>query len=113
MNDRSRLFHPSPGSRGMDELQYAAYCGDSEAVRDLLAQGADPTSVDDFGYTALTWNIRMACATGDRVPIISILIAAGADPNHLDKQGNSVLANAIEATASEKILELLKSHGAT
>src|SRR6478672_8320051 len=113
MADRPRLFHPKAGSRGMDELQYAAYCGDVEGVRYWLADGADPKATDDFGYTALHWNVRMACAGGgDRVGIIHALVQAGADPNHRDNEGNTVLASALEATASDKILEALRICGA-
>jgi ankyrin repeat protein len=113
MADRPDLSSPQAGARGMDELQYAAYCGDDEAVRYWLASGADPRAVDDFGCTALHWNVRMACAGGgDRVAIIRALIEAGADPNHRDNEGNTVLASAIEATASGRILEALRSYGA-
>jgi hypothetical protein len=96
----------------MDELQYAAYCGDAEGVKRLLAGGANPLATDDFGYTALHWNVRMACAGGDRVPIVQALVAAGADANHRDNDGHSVLESAIEATASERIMNALRECGA-
>jgi ankyrin repeat protein len=110
--NRPKLFIPRAGSRGMDELQYAAYCGDLEAVGSLLAEGADPSASDDFGYTALHWNARMACAPGDRVGVAKALLTAGSNPNHRDKQGNSVLESATEATAHPELINLLKDRGA-
>ena len=97
----------------MDELQYAAYCGDEDGVRYWLASGANPAATDDFGYTALHWNVRMACAGGgDRVAIVHALVEAGADPNHKDNEGSTVLASALEATASDDILAALRTCGA-
>ena len=113
MIDRPKLFSPKPGARGMDELQYAAYRGDALAVRSLLAAGAHISAVDDFGYTALHWNVRMACAAGDRLAVLEALLEAGSDPNHRDKEGNTVLASALEATASDDIVSTLKAYGAT
>jgi ankyrin repeat protein len=110
--NRPKLFGPRSGSRGMDELQYAAYCGDLEAVQSFLAHGADLSASDDFGYTALHWNARMACAAGDRIGVAMALLAAGSNPNHRDNEGNSVLETAIEATASAQLIELLKDAGA-
>lgn len=97
----------------MDELQYAAYCGDFDSVQRLLAAGADPTAADDFGFTALHWTVRMACAGGNRVPIVHALVRAGADPNHRDREGQSVLESAEEATADDALMEALRSCGAT
>jgi ankyrin repeat protein len=113
MSDRPKLFSPKPGSRGMDELQYAAYCGDLEAVQYWLAEGVDACAADDFGWTALHWNGRMACTPGERNAIIEALVAAGADVNQRDRQGKTVLDNAVEATAPEPMLDLLRSLGAT
>ena len=98
----------------MDGLQFAGYCGDLVAVKKHLAQGADVHASDDFGYTALHWNARMACSgSSDRVAIVRILIEAGADPNGRDKSGATVLESAIEATAPADHIGELKSHGAT
>jgi ankyrin repeat protein len=83
----------------MDELQYAAYCGDVEGVRFFLAKGLDSKAFDDFGYTALHWNVRMACTPGERCAIVDELVAAGADVNHLDHGGLSVMDSALDVTA--------------
>ena len=113
MSDRPKLFSPQPGARGMDELQYAAYCGDAQSVRSLLAAGAPVSAVDDFGYTALHWCVRMACAGGERLAVLEALLEAGSDPHHRDKEGNTVLASAREATASDDIISTLQAYGAT
>jgi ankyrin repeat protein len=113
MSDRPKLFSPRPGSRGMDDLQYAAYCGDADAVRHFLVEGADAAAVDDFGYTALHWCVRMAGAGGgERDEVIRLLLAAGADVNHRDGAGKSVLTSAIEATAPDEMLSQLRAAGA-
>lgn len=112
MSNGPKLLSPRPGVRGMSDLQYAAYCGDLEAVRYWLTQGADVDAADDFGWTALHWNARMACSPGERESIVRELVAAGADPNKRDKDGKSVLDNATEATASQSILKALRSLGA-
>jgi ankyrin repeat protein len=115
MNDNTpkpKLFSPRAGVRGMDDLQFAAYCGDLFRVKELLAAGADIAAADDFGFTALHWNVRMACAPGDRLAIIEALLDAGADANHRDRDGRSVVESAEEATAPESMLALLRSRGA-
>ena len=96
----------------MDDLQYAAYCGDLEAVTALLAKGANPSAADDFGFTALHWNARMARTGGNRVGVAQALLAAGANPNHRDNDSKTVLSNAIDATAHSDLIELLKENGA-
>ena len=113
MSDRPKLFSPCPGSRGMDDLQYAAYCGDFDAVQSFLADGADVGAVDDFGYTALHWAVRMACAGGARYQVIDRLLNAGSDVEHRDRAGNTVLQSAIDATASDSIIARLRAAGAT
>ncbi len=109
---QAQLFSPRAGMRGMDELQFAAYCGSLEVVKVLLGAGADVAASDDFGCTALHWNLRMACAPGDRFGVAEALLNAGADVNHRDGEGNSVLDAAEAATAPPRLLALLRSRGA-
>lgn len=54
----------------------------------------------------------MSCAGGDRIEIVKALVAAGGDLNQRDLSGNTVLDNAIDATASESILKVLRSFDA-
>ena len=96
----------------MDELQYAAYCGNLEAVKQSLVNGAEVTASDQFGYTALHWNARMACAGGDRVGVAKALLAAGSNPNIQDRAGSTVLDSAIESTAHADLVDILMAHGA-
>jgi ankyrin repeat protein len=96
----------------MDQLQYAAYCGDCEAVNYFLAQGADVARTDDRGYSALQWAVEMACAGGERREIIDLLIKAGSNVNHRDKEGESILQTAIRCTAADDILDRLRVAGA-
>lgn len=113
MTERPRLFSPRRGSRGMDDLMYAAYCGDRDSVRHFLAEGASVTATDDFGYTALHWTVRMACAGGSRREVIDLLLNAGSNVHHRDCEGNTVLQSAIEATAADDFLAQLRAAGAT
>ena len=96
----------------MDELQFSAYCGDLEATQAFLADGADVTATDDFGYTALHWAVRMACAGGARYQVIDLLLNAGSDVAHRDHDGNTVLQSATAATASDEIIARLRAAGA-
>jgi len=64
----------------MTELHGAAYDGDIEDVRRLLAAGMAPDSRDKSGYTPLLW-ASFRAAVIDQVPVIEALTAAGADPN--------------------------------
>lgn len=60
-------------------LTAAAAAGNAEEVRRLLAAGTPPDAVDPSGQTAL-----MVAARNDRVEVIRVLVAAGADVNAPD-----------------------------
>ncbi len=57
----------------------AAQSGDVEAVRKLLAEGADVSATNDYGATALSY-----AADSGNLEILRLLIEKGADVNHTD-----------------------------
>ncbi|MEO0476615.1 MAG: ankyrin repeat domain-containing protein [Planctomycetota bacterium] len=82
-----------------------------DAVRELLACGADPNlGVSAMGYTALTWAVRVR-----HIDIARMLLDAGADPNlraktpHSDGQAPVLWA---ARKNDPEILRLLLSRGA-
>lgn len=113
MTDRPTYYSPQPNDRGMDDLQYAAYCGDADGVQELIDRGADVHSTEDRGYTALQWAVDMACAGGQRIDTIELLIKAGSNVNHRENDGTSILQTAIRSTACDEILGLLRAAGAS
>jgi ankyrin repeat protein len=84
----------------------AAMDRDAEAVRALLAEGADANARGAFGTPALHWLVRV----GDRATV-GMLLDAGADPNLLTPQGVAPLHLAI-ANRDVATLDLLLAAGA-
>lgn len=89
----------------------AAREGNLDMLRMAIGQGE---AVDRFhrGYTPLHWAILYG-----REPAVSYLLEHGADPNILDKDGNTPLvlcaaARALDDVASERIARLLIHLGA-
>jgi hypothetical protein len=81
-----------------------------EVVRILLEAGASVDQVNKkFGETALQQAVR-----DRREKTIPLLISAGANVNHVDKNGNSVLETAVESVfaGNESIVSFLISSGA-
>jgi len=60
----------------------AAARGDASAVQAGLDQGLKADTADAYGNTAL----MMACARG-QIEVCTILVGAGADPEHKNKYG--------------------------
>lgn len=71
----------------------------------LLEHSADLSAEDGDGHQALFYAVRHASIESKRV-----LLDAGADPNHRDKAGLTILG--FFNKASGKTEELLRSHGA-
>lgn len=86
------------------ELIEASYNDDFEKVEDLLKEGVNPNSVDSNGNSAITkW--------GTEKKILDALLKAGADINHQNKDGETVLHNNAHRLDEEDV-EYLLSKGA-
>lgn len=111
-DDKPTLFHPGVGKKGMNELHYAAYCGDMIGLMHYLDAGLDPNVKDEYrGYTAMHWLADMAATGGPRVQMLRLLNARGADINARSNDGETVLtlARASGSALGEALeAELLK-----
>lgn len=81
----------------------AASYGHTEAVKALIAAGADVNAKTNDGKTAL-----MKAASRQDIETVKILIAAGADVNVKTEDGQTALSRA----KSANIAELLRKAGA-
>lgn len=90
-----------------EPLLKAVYDEDIDAVKELLASGADVNVVDkSYDTTALAG----AVARGNR-QIVKMLLKAGADPNKVNSKGQTALMNLSDSTASVIVKDLI-SEGA-
>jgi ankyrin repeat protein len=71
-------------------IHSAAWRGNIDAVRRLIALGADVDRPNRLGQTPL-W----LAASGGHPNIAALLVEEGADVNHVDTDGNSVLLHAV------------------
>jgi ankyrin repeat protein len=92
---------------GRTPLVTAAEADSLEAVKLLLARGADPKLADGTRLTALhAW-----AGLGHELELGQLLLARGADPNAKDYGGATPLFFAASAGSTEK-MKLLLAHGA-
>ena len=91
---------------GTTALHWAAYRGDPETARLLLAAGARTGVTNRYGVTPLA----LAAERGD-ARIVGALLDAGADPNAALPEGETVLMAAARAGNVDAI-RLLLAHGA-
>ena len=91
---------------GTTALHWAAYQGDVETARLLLAAGARTGVTNRYGVTPLA----LAAERGE-APIVGALLEAGADPNATLPEGETVVMAAARA-GNVDTLRLLLAHGA-
>ena len=68
----------------------AAYFGHTNVVTMLVEVGADVMKANNDGVTTLHW-----AALNDRMDVIEVLLAAGADPKAVDSGGRTALDMAV------------------
>jgi ankyrin repeat protein len=91
--------------RGATPLMYAASVGSVDAVKLLLAAGADAKVKNSFDATALMWGVT-------NLEKVRLLVEAGADVNARSKQGMTPLLIAASNAGSIEIVRLLLAKGA-
>ena len=94
------------GQGGWTPIMYAALYGDAEAVRLLLAHGANPNAQNDGGGTALMYAIEDAEKT-------RLLLDRGADANARSGEGRTALLIAVGRAGSNAVVKLLLEKGAS
>jgi len=106
---------------GTTPLLRAAKAGDTEVVKVLLAKGADPKLTTKFGMTPIMaasgLGTKEEDTTGRRkteaeaVAAIELCLAAGADVNAVDNQGDTALHGAAQK-GDDQVVQFLADHGA-
>jgi len=93
------------GAAGSTPLMYAALYGTAEAMRQLVAAGADPNVAGDGGTTALMMAIHDVEKT-------RLLLEAGANPNARPDDGRTPLTVAASQFGTSAVVKLLLDKGA-
>ena len=70
-------------------MLFMASKGDAEGIQEMLDAGVDPNLADYDGRTAL----HLAASDG-RVNVVKLLLERKADPNPIDRHGNTVSCEA-------------------
>ena len=105
--DPARVNEPSPD--GFTPLHLALFGRSEEAVRLLVARGADLEAVSTASFAQVR-PLGTAAFVGS-VPLATILLDAGADPNGAGGGGSTPLAAAAE-NGDQELIDLLASRGA-
>lgn len=92
---------------GRTTLAWAACQGDEDALKALLACGADPNHRDTAGRTPLHMSIY-----AETPKCLRLLLNAKADVHIKDNQGDTTLAEAVRVEDETDFLELLLAHDA-
>lgn len=101
-------------SSGQSALGMAAGNGQVEAVKFLLAQGANPNLQDNGGLTPLAWAtfaLNQQKTEKDYIDVINALLQAGARIDIFDNNGLSILHGAARS-GNTGIIKLLLDRGA-
>ena len=93
---------------GFTALHLAAFFGQGDAVRLLLARGSDP---DARGTGWMTGAPLNAAASARHVTTVELLLEAGADPDAVQRGGWTPLHSAAH-NGDVRTVELLLAHGA-
>ncbi|MFZ3472054.1 HEAT repeat domain-containing protein [Streptomyces sp. 4.24] len=88
----------------MTALGEAARAGDTEAVRELLREGAEPDGVDEHGLPPLC-----AAVAAYAHEAADLLVEAGADPDRVLPDGTTPLLRAVESGSPAVVSALLWS----
>lgn len=91
----------------MTPLMWAAWVGDVEHVKALLAQGADPNAQSLGNPPALYWAMETYCTQ----EMVRTLLTAGADVNALGQGKHTILLRAVTNTEID-IIRILVQAGA-
>src|SRR3954466_14186401 len=108
LGDVSRLDVDARGADGFTSLHLAAFFGGAEAVRALLAAGADPDADPDNTFKVRP--LHSASAVGDHASVRALL-EAGATPN-VKQQGGFTPLHAAAHNNDVTLANLLLDHGA-
>ena len=99
------LAQPRTADTSASALHWAAYRNDLDAVKRLLAEGADPNAANRFGVTPLH-----EAATVGNAAMLEALLDAGGDANAAFGEGETVLMTAARAGDTASVKTLL-AHG--
>ena len=102
---RSAIDDTDSGGRTI--LAWAAYQGNEDAVKALLACGADPNHRDTTGMTPLHMSID-----ADTPECLRLFLNAKADVHIKDNNGETALGRAVRVEDETDFSELLLAHGA-
>lgn len=111
-------LHPAlantENEQGLTPLGYAAHFGNAEAVRVLLAAGADVNALSHSKVPYIPSNTALhAAIAGERsLEVVRLLLDRGARSDILDSSGHTALHTAAFHDDNVELIQLLIQHGA-